>query len=131
MNHIVEMIDIKSNELTFGGTSINDLCIDVITVPYDQYPNKTQHYKKEDKTCLVTGLGISMQRSDSRFLSHRGLEFYRTFNYKVFQSLEDRFLTSKWIKSSDKEKIKEIAHNIRNKYHNNRTKSNQFQLSLF
>lgn len=131
LHHIVETIDKKSNELTLGGKSINDICIDVITVPQDQKTSKTQHHKKGEKTCLVTGFGISMQRSDSRFLSHRGLEFYRTFNYKVFQSLENRFLTSKCIKSSDKEKIKEIAHNIRNKYHNNRAKNNPLQLSLF
>ena len=50
-----------------------------------------------------------MQRSDSRFLSHRGLEFYKTFNYKVYQALEARFLSKKWRFFSDPIKIREIA----------------------
>lgn len=117
---LVEIIDTKSNELTYGGKSIKDICIGGISIPL-----------VDQRTCVVTGFGISMQRSDSRFLSHRGLEFYRGFNYKVFQSLEQRFLTGKWRYSSDKEKIKEIAHNIRNKYHNNKGGYNPRQLSLF
>ena len=120
LNKIVNVIDQKSNELTHRGISINDICIDLISTP-----------PKEQRTCLVTGQGISMQRCDSRFLSHKGLEFYKTFNYKVFQSLERRFLTNKWRFSSDKKKINEIAHNIRNKYHNNKRKINPNQLSLF
>jgi hypothetical protein len=59
------------------------------------------------------------------------LEFYRGFNYKVFQSLESRFLSRKWSGSSDKKKVEEIAHNIRNKYNNHKHKVNPRQLSLF
>jgi len=84
-----------------------------------------------ERTCLVTGIGISMQRSDSRFLSHRGLEFYKTFNYKVFQALEARFLSNKWRYSSEKVKVREIAHGIRHKFHNNKRKANPDQLEMF
>ena len=131
LNHIVETIDEKSNELTFGGMSINDICIDINTVPLDQYQNIPEHPKKEDRTCIVTGFGISMQRRNSKFLSIAGLRFYKTFNYKVFQSLEQRFLTHKWDHSSEEERIKELYHNIRNKYNNNKHKINPNQLNLF
>jgi len=57
--------------------------------------------------------------------------FYRTFNYKVYQALEARFLSKKWRFSSDKEKIKEIAHNIRNHYFNRLRRLNPDQLKLF
>jgi len=61
----------------------------------------------------------------------RELMFYKTFNYKVFQSLEHRFLTHKWDHSNEEKRIKEIYHNIRNKYNNNKHKFNPDQLELF
>ena len=79
----------------------------------------------------IDGFGISMQRSGSKYLSEVGLRFYRTFNYKVFQSLEHRFLTHKWDHSREEKRIKEIYHNIRNKYNNNKHKFNPDQLVLF
>jgi len=79
----------------------------------------------------IDGFGISMQRSDSKYLSEVGLRFYKTFNYKVYQALEARFLSKKWRFSSDEIKIREIAHGIRNKFHNNKKSMNPYQMELF
>ena len=71
-----------------------------------------------------------MQRGDSRLLSHTGLRYYRDYDFKQYEQLEMRFLTGTWIKENDGIRIREIAHNIRNKYNNNKHKLNHLQLSL-
>lgn len=119
LKQIADQFHEKMMFLSMGGVSINDLCIDGIITPH------------ETKVCAITGFGISMQRSDSRLLSHNGLEYYRLNNYKVYQALERRFLSDKWRNSSIETKIKEIAHNIRNHYYNRQHRIIENQLILF
>ncbi|MFY9243931.1 MAG: hypothetical protein WAO74_13000, partial [Polaribacter sp.] len=69
--------------------------------------------------CLITGLNISMQKSNSFLLSHTGLKYYYKTDKKVFLEVKSKYLSVKWIEANHKIQIKEIAHNIRNKYNNN------------
>ncbi|WP_462347916.1 hypothetical protein [Butyricimonas faecihominis] len=71
------------------------------------------------KVCPVTGLDISMQRKESRFLGITGIKFYMKHDPPVRDELLRR-LSSRWEKASLEVKIKEIAHSIRNEYYNPR-----------
>ncbi|RKE91905.1 hypothetical protein [Ichthyenterobacterium magnum] len=68
--------------------------------------------------CLVTGLNISMQRSDSILLSHTGLKYYYKTERFTFDRIKNKYLSTNWINSDYQIQIKEIAHNIRNKHSN-------------
>jgi len=111
LSQVVEEVRRKGLDLTQGGMSINTLCIGGISTPL-----------LDNKLCPITGLGISMQRGDSKLLSVKGLRFYKTFNYKAYNAIELKYLSSKWDHSKDEKKITEIAHNIRNTYNNQRNR---------
>lgn len=115
---LINIIDKKAKELTFNGTTINSMCIELIPTP------------PTDRKCKITGLGISMQRRDSFLLSHTGLRYYKKFNYNVFREIEGRYLSGYWNNVSDEVKIKEIAHNIRNKWNCKRVNLNQLSFNL-
>jgi len=115
---LIKIIEKKAIELTLGGASINSICIEVIPTP------------PQERKCKITGLGISMQRRDSFLLSHRGLRYYKKHNYNVFKEVERVYLSDYWKNSKDEVKIKEIAHNIRNKYYNRKVDSNQLKLII-
>ena len=70
-----------------------------------------------------------MQKKTSILLSHTGLKYYYKTDKKIFNEIKQKHLTSKWFSANEKIIIKELAHNIRNKYYNNRKNTNQ--LSLF
>lgn len=73
----------------------------------------------EGKTCPVTGLNISMQRSDSRFLSVTGIRYYMA-RYPVIGALLRGVLSSRWQGAPVDKQVEEIAHFVRNRYHNSR-----------
>ncbi|MEQ8520259.1 MAG: hypothetical protein RLN79_05000 [Cytophagales bacterium] len=120
LKQVSKIIGKKFDLLSQGGASIQSIHIPSINIP-----------SNEKRVCLVTGFGISMQRKDSKLLSHTGLRYYCKFNYKVFKALENRFLSDKWKFSNEEIKIKEIAHNIRNSYFNNFSKYRLGQLKMF
>ena len=70
-----------------------------------------------------------MQKKTSILLSHTGLKYYYKTDKKIFNEIKQKHLSNKWLNANDKIIIKELAHNIRNKYYNNRSNTNQ--LSLF
>ena len=57
-----------------------------------------------------------MQRKDSFLLSHNGLKYYHKTDRKLYNEIKRKHLTKYWMRSSLNIQIKEIAHNIRNKY---------------
>jgi hypothetical protein len=83
------------------------------------------------KCCLITGVDISFQRNDSFLLSHTGLNNLYRNDFKEFERIKSKFLSINWHNSDLKTQIKEIAHNIRNRYHNKIGKFNENQISLF
>jgi hypothetical protein len=66
------------------------------------------------KQCIVTGLNISMQKDDSKMLSHTGIKYYLNNDFEVFRALKEKFLSDNWSSADLKIQISEIAHNIRN-----------------
>jgi hypothetical protein len=109
---IAEIMTKKFIQLSDRGISFDHLPIGAIPIP-PSVINARNIY------CEITGINISMQKDDSRLLSHSGLKYYFKTDKKVFEELRRKYLTSKWDLSELDIQIKEIAHNIRN-YKNNR-----------
>jgi len=82
------------------------------------------------RKCIITGYDISMQKEDSKLLSHTGLRYYKLHHYRMYKEIERVYLTNYWKSATDEVKIKEIAHNIRNKYYNNSINENQMKLAI-
>lgn len=119
-NLIIEKVDLLNPKTP----EINPLYIRLKTVELD-----TNNINQNRRTCLVTGLNISMQKKTSILLSHTGLKYYYKTDKKIFNEIKRKHLSNKWLNANEKIIIKELAHNIRNKYYNNRKNTNQ--LSLF
>ena len=85
---------------------------------------------KKDKLCPITGYSITMQKSTSQLLSHTGIKFYKQYHFKMYEELKKRFLSYKWLADSEEIQIREIAHNIRNRYYNNPINPNQTVLEF-
>jgi hypothetical protein len=98
---------------------------------FDRDKNKKevqfQPYIKVDyaQTCRLTGINISMQKDNSILLSHTGLRYYYERNPDLFRLVKNKYLSTNWINSDYETQIKEIAHNIRNCYHNRKIKQNK------
>jgi hypothetical protein len=91
--------------------------------------------KKESRKCRVTRVDISMQKKGSILLSHTGLKYYYSNNKTSFEEIKNKYLSKKWINAKFDTQIKELAHNIRNKYNNQKIgkdlKHNPNQVLLF
>ena len=111
---IADLISNKVDLLNIKTTQINPLYIGLKTVV-----STIENTDKNRFKCLVTGLNISMQKSNSFLLSHTGLKYYYKTDRKVFYEVKRRYLSNKWIKANHQKQITEIAHNIRNTYNNN------------
>lgn len=101
----------------------------------DLTPFKDKTRTHFNNQCLLTGLNISMQKPNSKFLSHTGLRYYHKTNKKIYNEVKNKYLSKLWINSDYETQIKEIAHNIRNKHSNLKTsrkrKYNPMQTELF
>lgn len=75
---------------------------------------------KRDRTCVVTGINIAMQKPGSFHLSHTGIKYYRDTDRKVYNELRRKYLSEKWHSHPVQVQIKELAHNIRNTWNNRR-----------
>ena len=75
-------------------------------------PNKLKIHR--EKTCPVTGLDISMQPPNSKFLSKTGVEWYFDHSYRTYKDTLLPYLTDHWKDKPIEEQFREIAHNIRN-----------------
>ena len=68
-------------------------------------------------------------------LSHTGLKYYYNTDKKIFKQIKRRYLTKRWWREDYQTQIKEIAHNIRNRYNNKKLSKvrnyNPNQLGLF
>jgi hypothetical protein len=102
---IAELIEQKAFQLCAETTQIN---------PYSCELIKVGHYLPEAKLCIVTGLNISMQKDDSKMLSHTGIKYYLNNDFEEFRALKEKFLSDNWSSADLQTQISEIAHNIRN-----------------
>jgi hypothetical protein len=71
------------------------------------------------RTCIITGLDISMQKDCSKFICTTGIKWYYDNSPQVFYSLlHKRIARSKYKNASIEKQIEEIHHSIRNEYNN-------------
>jgi hypothetical protein len=83
------------------------------------------------KYCKLTGIEIHNQRKESFLLSHQGLKYILTNDPDKYRTLEMRYLSGKWVRSSSQTKIKEIAHNIRTRFTRTQQRFVPNQLTIF
>lgn len=76
--------------------------------------SEQKHSNLEGVFCNVTGLDISMQKRNSKYLSFTALHFYYSEDRETYLSLEEQFLTPKHKNCDLDTRIYYIAHNIRN-----------------
>jgi len=74
----------------------------------------TERNRKSKKECPVTGLDISMQPRNSKFLSYTGVKWYYHHDYKTYSKVLAPRLSSIWKNRDINDQCKEIAHSIRN-----------------
>ncbi|MEH6769453.1 hypothetical protein [Maribacter arcticus] len=117
---IAELISNKVDLLNSNTTQINPLYIGLKTVV--STPTETD---KNRRICLVTGLNISMQKTDSILLSHTGIRYYLKTDLKVYNEIKRKYLSTKWNDAEKETQIKELAHNIRNINSNRNIKQNK------
>ncbi|MGJ3236582.1 hypothetical protein [Marivirga sp.] len=73
-----------------------------------------------------------MQKPDSFFLSTTGIRHYKENFPEVNKHLNEIFLCVAWHLEEETIQIKEIAHNLRNNYHNNKGRNyNQIRLPFY
>jgi len=75
------------------------------------------------RVCPVTGLDISMQPRNSKFLSYTGVKWYYDHNRKVFDKYLLSRLTDHFKNDGPDIQFREIAHSIRNSDSNPRNNS--------
>jgi hypothetical protein len=109
---VAEIMDKKFIQLYGRGISFDHLTIRSIPAPPQLNITARNIY------CELTGINISMQKDDSKLLSHSGLKYYFRTDKKIFEQVRRKYLTQRWDNAELDVQIKEIAHNIRN-YKNN------------
>jgi len=101
-NHKAELLSqLKQNCIKFDHSSIGSNTI-----------------LKHMKICPVTGLDISMQKSDSKLLSNTGLKYYEKVEPKTFDRLSYALLTGRQNKYEN-DIYSQISKQIRNRYYDN------------
>ena len=83
------------------------------------------------KFCRITGIDISMQKNSSFLLSHTGIYYLSKHKKTEFERIKRKYLLKHWRNKSIEFQVKEIAHNIRNKYNYRMKSINVNQLSFF
>ena len=72
------------------------------------------------KTCPITGLDISMQPKNSKFLSYTGVKWYYNNDSQTYRNILEPVLRKSWKYKPLNDQFREIAHIIRNKDSNPR-----------
>jgi hypothetical protein len=83
----------------------------------------------KERICPITGIEISEQRPDSFLLSHATLHKLKLEHPDQFVEVKSRFLSGKWLNCPHQIQVREIAHNIRNKYFNTIARINRHDQS--
>ena len=66
------------------------------------------------KCCPVTGLDISMQPKNSKFLSYTGVKWYFENDFETYKKVLASRAQQNWLDRGIDYQFREIAHNIRN-----------------
>ena len=71
-----------------------------------------------DRICIVTGISISCQKPESKFLCISGIRQLMKTDPECYEKLRDQRLNSKWLIYPLEVQFREIAHSIRNEFNN-------------
>lgn len=74
----------------------------------------TENKPPPGKYCPITGLDISMQPKNSKFVSYTGVKWYYEHDYDTFQKVLASWIQPEWADSDIEYQFKKIAHHIRN-----------------
>lgn len=80
--------------------------------------NPCNHFSKDIRLCLATGVDISMQKKNSILLSNTGLKYLEKANPEQFEFIKYTLITGKH-NQYEKNIYSKISKQIRNKYFNN------------
>jgi hypothetical protein len=94
--------------------SILDRIYSIIDVFVHTGKGKHNLVNHQIKTCPVTGLDISMQPKNSKFLSYTGVKWYYKNNFKIYKKILEPRLSENWKDKLLEDQFREIAHGIRN-----------------
>ncbi len=72
------------------------------------------HGNHVKKICPVTGLDLSMQPPNTKFLSATGVKWYYSHDFKTFKKKLEPLLTEHWKEMPLDLRFREIAHAVRN-----------------
>jgi hypothetical protein len=76
--------------------------------------NSSKTGASKNKSCPITGLDISMQPKNSKFLSYTGVKWYYNNNYKTYENILKPKLSASCKNKALLVQFREIAHVIRN-----------------
>jgi hypothetical protein len=83
-----------------------------------------------DRICIVTGISISCQKPESKFLCISGIRQLKKTDPEGYEKLRDQRLNSKWLKYPLEVHFREIAHSIRNEFYNPKHNTRQSILKI-
>lgn len=70
------------------------------------------------RTCVVTGIDISIQKPESKVLSSSGIRWLFMTDPIRYQQLKTERLSHRWLNASLADQFREICHSVRNEYYN-------------
>ena len=83
-----------------------------------------------DRICIVTGISISCQKPESKFLCISGIRQLKKTDPEGYEKLRDQRLNSKWLPYPLEIHFREIAHSIRNEFYNPKHNTRQSILKI-
>jgi len=83
-----------------------------------------------DRICIVTGISISCQKPESKFLCISGIRQLKKTDPEGYEKLRDQRLNSKWLIYPLEVHFREIAHSIRNEFYNPKHNTRQSILKI-
>lgn len=93
---------------------VYDFVNQIIHIDDLQLFSKSENTPASDKKCPITGLDISMQPNNSKFLSYTGVKWYYEHDYKTFEKVLAPRIHKHWLNKEIDLQFREIAHDIRN-----------------
>lgn len=80
--------------------------------------------------CMVTGISISCQKPESKFLCISGISQLKKTDPAGYEKLRDQRLNSKWLIYPLEIQFREIAHSVRNEFYNPKHNTKQSILKI-
>ena len=141
---VLELIEKKYKELANYNESLKDKLTDFLNSFENEKRDKLTDFETDLKNtekgqitisdivriCPVTGLAISMQKPESKFLCNTGINYYYHNEKEIYYQLSER-LSPKWRNEPLETQFREIAHSVRNEHFNikNNTKKSIFKVN--